>query len=196
MKIASTLNVIMNNDVDSFEVKIMFKRKLLSVLVATTAVGFGGFAMNASAADGTGNASATIVAPISVNEAVAGGMNFGSVSPDFTNPTTVVLTPTGGISSGDGAGLISGTGVQQGSFDVTGANLAYDIGLPVAPTDSITLTNGAGDTMTVDTFTSSKASGVSANGDTFSVGATLNVGANQAAGAPYTGTYTVTVTYQ
>ena len=171
----------------------MLKRKILSVLVTTALVGFSGYAMNASASDGSGNASATIVAPITVTESVGGGMNFGSVSPDELAATTVVLTSAGAVSSGDGAGLVLTSGAQAGSFDVTGAAVAYDITVPVG---AITLTICGGDTMSVDTFTASKASGLSANGDSFTVGATLHVGINQAAGAPYTGTYTVSVVYQ
>ncbi len=171
----------------------MFKRKLLTTLITTGVVlGLGGFTINASASEGTGNASATIVAPIAVTEAAGGSMNFGSVSPDELAATTVVLTSAGAVSSPDGAGLVPASGAQEGTFDVTGAAVAYDIAVPAG---SITLTSGT-DTMSVDNFTASKASGLSANGDTFSVGATLNVGINQAAGAPYSGTYTVTVTYQ
>jgi hypothetical protein len=169
----------------------MFKRNSLAVLVATAVVGFGGFAINASASDGAGNASATIVAPIKATENTA--MNFGSVSPDELIATTVVLDPGGlGVSSGDGAGLVPLSGAQEGIFDVTGAAVAYDI--TVQPGAS-TLTSGL-NTMSVDTFTASKASGTDASNDTFSVGATLRVGINQAAGAPYSGTYTVTVNYQ
>ena len=60
----------------------------------------------------------------------------------------------------------------------------------------MTLTSG-GDTVTVDTFTDDTAgTGTLAGGsDSFNVGATLNLGANQPAGN-YTGTYTVTVEYQ
>ena len=173
----------------------MFKRNLLTVLVATAAVGLGGFAINASAATGTGNATAVIVAPLTVSEAVGGSLNFGSVSPDETTGTTVIVTPAGLISSPGPirAGLLGG-GEQEGTFDVTGAALAYDITLPSAAS---TLTSGAF-SMTVDNFTSNQASGTSADGDSFKVGATLNVGANQDpnGGVAYTGTYTVTVTYQ
>ncbi len=81
----------------------MFKRKLLTTLITTGVVlGLGGFTMNASASTGTGNANATIVAPLTVTEAVGGAMNFGSVSPDTVSATTVNLTSGGAVSSGDG----------------------------------------------------------------------------------------------
>ena len=171
----------------------MFKRNLLTISVAMAAVGLGGFAINASASTGTGNASATIVAPLTVTENTA--MDFGSVSPDEASATTVVLTPAGGASSLDGAGVVPASGAQEGIFDVTGADLAYDI---IVPAGASTLTSGAF-TMTVDTFVPSVASSTIAAGtDQFSVGATLNVGANQDpnGGTPYTGTYIITVTYQ
>lgn len=50
--------------------------------------------------------------------------------------------------------------------------------------------------MDVDNFTGSKANGTLTSGaDSFTVGGTLDVAANQAAGE-YTGTFTVTVEYQ
>ena len=175
----------------------MLKRKLLSVLVATAAVGFGGFAMNAGASDGTGNASATIVAPIAITEAAGGDMDFGSVSgdSDVANSSTVVLSTAGAVTASVNAAVVPLTGAQAATFDVTGAaNALYDIVLPSA---AVTISNGT-DNMTVDTFVGSLgASGTLSAGGTesFNVGATLNIAGNQPTGT-YTGTYTVTVTYQ
>ena len=175
----------------------MLKRKLLSVLVATAAVGFGGFAMNTSASDGAGNASATIVAPIAVTEAGGGGMDFGDVSGDSDplNNSTVVLSTTGVVTASVFAAAIPSTGAQAASFNVTGAaNALYDI---VLPTAAVPITSG-GNTMTVDTFVGSLGGSGTLSGlgaESFNVGATLNIAGNQPTGT-YTGTYTVTVTYQ
>ena len=87
--------------------------------------------------------------------------------------------------------LLGGTPAAS-SFDVTGEpGQVYSITLP----SSATLTSGA-NTMTVDTFThdSGATPSLVAGSDTFNVGATLNVGAAQAAGS-YSGTFAVTVNY-
>ncbi len=75
---------------------------------------------------------------------------------------------------------------------MTGASGAtYSITLP----SSAILTSG-GDTMTVDTYTDDAGATPTLVGgsDTFNVGATLHVGATQAAGT-YSGTFSVTVHY-
>ncbi len=75
---------------------------------------------------------------------------------------------------------------------MTGAvGQTYSITLP----SSATLTSG-GNTMTVDTYTDDAGATPTLPGgsDTFNVGATLNVGADQAKGS-YSGTFLVTVNY-
>jgi hypothetical protein len=114
----------------------MFKRNLLTVLVATAAVGF---AINASASDGTGNARAEIVAPIAVTENLS--MDFGSVSGDSdpANSSTVVLSTAGAVTASANAAVIPSSGARAALFDVTGAaNALYDIVLPAAPGITIT----------------------------------------------------------
>ena len=171
----------------------MLKRRLLTTLI-TAAVGLGGYAMNAGAANIDGNASATIVAPLKIVETTP--MNFGSISPDFNVDTTVVLGTGGGLTAppaagGETAGLLS-AGVA-GLFTVTGAALAYTITLPADNT--VTLASGA-NSMAIDSFISNPPGGSSLVGgpDTFNVGATLTVGADQPIGT-YTGIYPVTVNY-
>ena len=181
-----------------FEVKDMFKRNLLTVMVAAAAVGFGGFAINASASDGTGNARAEIVAPIAVVENLS--MNFGSVSGDSdpANNSTVVLTTAGAVTASANAAVIPSSGARAALFDVTGAAGAlYDITLPPDPA-GVVITSG-GNSMTVDNFVDSLGgSGTLSDpggAESFNVGARLNINGNQAVGV-YLGTYTVTVTYQ
>ncbi len=103
---------------------------------------------------------------------------------------TVTVTPAGARSSVD-VDLLGGIPAAA-SFDATGASDAtYSITLP----SSATLTSGA-NTMTIDSFTDDAGASPTLPGgsDTFNVGATLNVGATQAAGT-YSGTFSVTVNY-
>ncbi len=120
------------------------------------------------------------------------GLDFGDV---FRGPSagTVLLTAAGVRTSSLTLGALHA--VSAAAFTVTGgANATYAITLPT----SITLTGPAGSTaMTVDTFTSNPGStGTLSSGGTqvLTVGASLDVGANQADG-DYNGTFTVTVTY-
>ena len=166
----------------------ILNKRLITGLAATMLAAI--YSQAAFAADATGNASATVLAPLTITETTA--MNFGDVSGDTNNATTVVLTTAGATSSADGA--FTGGSPQAGVFNVTGATgQSYDITLPAA---AVTLTSG-GNTVTVDTFTDDTAGTGTLTGgtDTFNVGATLNLSAAQPAGA-YTGTYTVTVDYQ
>ena len=164
-------------------------KRLISGLAATMLAAI--YSQTAFAADATGNAAATVLAPLTITQNGT-GLDFGDVAGDTTSATTVVMTSAGAASSADGA-YVADNG-QAGTFDVTGGNgLGYNITLPPA---AVTLTSGGGDTVTVDTFTDSiGGSGTIGTEDSFTVGATLNLSAAQPAGA-YTGTYTVTVEYQ
>jgi len=106
---------------------------------------------------------------------------------------TVVMTPAGARSATGGTTLGNAGGAAAAAFNVTGqGNATYSITLPA----STTVTSGA-NSMTVDTFTSnpSGTGTLSAGGSqALTVGATLHVGASQATGT-YTGTFSVTVTY-
>ena len=142
----------------------------------------------------TATASATIVSPIAISKTV--DMNFGNVAASGALGT-VVLTPAGGRSATGGVTLpVTAGTVTAASFTVTGTpGYTYAITLPVA---ALTITSG-GPSMTVDNFTSTPtpAGTLVAGTSTLTVGATLNVGANQAAGVygiPAE-TFTVTVNY-
>jgi hypothetical protein len=167
-------------------------KKLTVVALALVALTFGTTAFAAqNSAIGTGTANARIITAISITPGTA--LNFGDVVPSGA-VGTVTVTPAGVRSSAGGASLGSGAAVAAGAFTVNGqASATYAITLPAGPA---TVTSGA-NSMTVDTFTSSLgATGtLSAGGSQgLSIGATLNVGVNQAAGS-YTGTYQVTVAY-
>jgi hypothetical protein len=141
----------------------------------------------------TSNASATIVGPIGISNTQE--MNFGNVAVSATGGT-VVLTPAGARSTTGGVTLPATTGtVTEAIFHVTGADgYSYAITLPSA---ALTITSG-GNTMTVDTFTSSPSGTGSLSGgsEDLSVGATLNVAGGQPAGTYTSATpFTVTVNY-
>lgn len=143
----------------------------------------------AFAASTSGNASAKVVAPIAIAEATA--LNFGSFSVGASGGT-VVITQAGAVSKTGDVELVPSTGATNAVFNVTGApSSTYSI----TPPASMTVTSGA-NSMTVNGF-SVPTTGLTLNGSgahTFNLGATLNVGSNQAQGT-YTGTYSISVNY-
>ncbi len=153
-----------------------------------------GFSVNSFAqVSATATASATIVTPITI--ANTGNMNFGNVATSAT-AGTVVLTPAGTRSKTGGVTLpVTGGTISAAHFNVTGTTgYTYAITLP---TTDITAAFGAF-SMIINAFTSNpSATGVLAAGaQTINVGATLNVGINQAAGLYTTATpFQVTVNY-
>ncbi len=168
--------------------KSMNLLKLAAVLMAGTGLA----ALSTSqawAASATSNADAEVVAPIGISNTT--GMNFGRVAP--TGVAGTVVLDTASSRANTNVDLLSGGTVAAAAFDVTGgASETYSITLPA----STTITSG-GDTMTVDTFTHDGGGAPALDGtgnDSFNVGATLNVGAAQAAGT-YTNTFAVTVNY-
>lgn len=113
---------------------------------------------------------------------------------------TVTISSSGlRTASGDVTLLTSGQSSQfsPASFDVTGsAHATYSIILPA--NDTVTLTNAQNNSMSLTSFTSTP-SGTgqlsAAGAQIVSVGSTLVVGNNQQSGS-YTGSFTVTVTFQ
>jgi len=147
----------------------------------------GSFTFTCDSLSDTANVTITIAAPISIS--AAGDMDFGTMVTTGT-AGTVTVTPAGARSSVN-VDLLGGV-PSAASFDVTGEpGQVYSITLP----SPATLTSG-GNTMTVDTFNhDAGATPTLAGGsDTFNVGATLNVGATQAAGT-YSDTFSVTANY-
>lgn len=167
--------------------KTMFRALATLSLVAamTTAA-----QAQSSTATATANASADVVAAIAI--AKVADMKFGNVVAGAT-AGTVVLSTAGTRSATGGTKLGNAGSAAAASFTVTGQGSAtYSITLPA----SASLASGV-NSMTVNTFASnpSGTGTLSAGGSqTLAVGATLNVGASQAAGA-YTGTFDVTVAY-
>lgn len=143
-----------------------------------------GFGINANAqitaVSGAATASAKILTPIAVAKNI--DLNFGNVV--ASNSTGTVVITTGGVRSTTGGVFLPATNgtVSAAKFTVTGEDgFGYTLSVPA----SITLTNGASGSMTVDNFTTSVAltAGVLTGGSQeVLVGATLNLAANQAAG--------------
>lgn len=142
----------------------------------------------------TATASATIIQPINIQN--TGDLQFGNIAVNNQPGTVVVATNSSRTSTG-GITLPSNTGnISAASFDVTGEqNDTYALSLPTSATLS---DNNNNNTMTVNNFVSSLDNNVGTlsnqGTDAFTVGATLNVDANQPAGT-YTGTFDVTVNY-
>ncbi|MEM9233121.1 MAG: DUF4402 domain-containing protein [Pseudomonadota bacterium] len=159
----------------------------VSAFALMAVAGFGASAANAEDADFT--ASANILQALALTKQA--DLAFANIVPDATTAGTVVVS-TAGIRTCNAPLSCSGT-VTAADFDVLGtAGYTFAITLPA----SDNITNANGDTMSVDNFVSSIGNTGTLTGGTadFSLGATLNVGAAQAAGA-YTGTFTVTVEY-
>jgi hypothetical protein len=154
-----------------------------------------GFSAQSSAqSSATATATATIVAPLTITKTV--DLDFGNVAAG-ASAGTLELAPDGTRTAGGGVTLPAIVGnVTPATFDVTGdGSLTYAITLPA----SVLLTQVSGtETMTADNFTSmpSGTGALLAGLQVLTVGATLNVNANQAPGTYVSGTpFTVTVNY-
>lgn len=141
-------------------------------------------------ASDSANATATIVAPISISKTA--DLRFANVVAGATTGS-VEVTPAGVRSATGGALLANNTGGGAAGFDVSGdPNATFAITLP----SSIVISDGTND-MTVDTFMSTPSAAGTLSGAgaaTVAVGATLQVEANQPQGS-YTGTFNVMVAY-
>ena len=163
-------------------------------LMATALVLIASASTSFAQSTATATATAVIVSPISLTKNV--DMNFGNVAVQTAAGGTVVLatdgsrTKTGGVTLPNLAGSPTAA-----SFTVDGqGTYTYAITLP---STALTITSGL-NTMTVDTFlsTPSATGQLVAGTQTLSVGATLNVGAAQAAGTYVSVTpFSVTVNY-
>jgi hypothetical protein len=172
-----------------------------SVILLGTA--FAAFAAMPAYADSeTRTGEAVIITPLSFISFE--DLNFGQIIASGT-PGTVVLAPNGTRTADNGIVLV-GASHQRASFTGRGRR-NQNVNISLA-SNSITVTNPAGNTMTVGTFTIGSTPSVvltttprrfriaSTNGIfVFNVGASLAVGANQAPGI-YTGDWDITLDYQ
>jgi hypothetical protein len=143
---------------------------------------------------------ATITANVSANitGGIAGtastGLSFGDVSPG-TSPGSVTVDISGFRTSVGGVSLGMSRPASPAIFQVTGIpSYTYSITSPT----SLSLTDGSGNYMTVNNFTSSPSGSgglLDAGGSqTLTVGGTLHVDANQPGGS-YTGVLAMTIIY-
>jgi hypothetical protein len=142
--------------------------------------------INVSNAQNVASASvvATIVVPISIEKTAAGDLSFGNVAAGNA-AGIIILTATGQRLAEGGVNLPSSVGnISAAEFLITGeGSSSFSISLPVSPV-MLTNTEGANETMTVDSFTSFPASsGTLTDGkQIIRVGASLNIKAMQATG--------------
>lgn len=167
------------------KVRVMKKLQLLAAASAALLL-----SAPAQAADADASAGAEIIAPLQIANVDA--LYFGTIAPSLSSGDTVVVNAAGARTCGAELTCLTDDHTAA-SFNVTGeADNVYTITLP----SSVSIGNGAGASMTVNAFTGSQNTGtLVAGADSFTVGGTLNVAANQAAGE-YTGTFSVTVEYQ
>jgi hypothetical protein len=166
-------------------------KTVLRTAAASVAIASLGFASAASAATGSADVDAVILDALAVD---ANGtiLDFGTVAESGAGGTVQLETDGDRIC---GAGLVCGGVPSVPTFTIDGeANAVVDVSFPAA---AVTLTRtGFAETMTVNGLTASAASVTldGAGAGTFTVGATLNVGANQVAGL-YEGSLDVEVVY-
>jgi hypothetical protein len=120
-------------------------------------------------------------------------LGFGQIVATAT-PGTVTVSPSGGRTASGGVVLGNGFGVGAATFAVSGDP---DTSFSITQSGPCTL-SASDSSMTADLSVSSLPSGAGVLGPngtlTVTVGATLSVGARQAAGA-YSGTYHFTLAY-
>lgn len=156
--------------------------RLAALSGALVAAGFGGAAQAATA---SASATAQILQPVSVVKNT--DLNFAQIIP-ATSASTVAVS-TGGVRT-CGAALVCSGSVTVANFTATGqSGQTATVSVP----GSVSLTSGS-DTMSTTLVPSATSLSLAPTGS-FTVGGTLSVGANQAAGT-YTGSFSVTVEYQ
>jgi Mat/Ecp fimbriae major subunit len=166
-------------------------RQAKNILIhsAVIAAAIFGLSAHAQAATATASATATILAPVQLTKTA--DLAFATIVTGSA-ADTVIVSSAGARSCG--SNLTCSGAVAAAAFNVAGsASTSYAITLP----GTVTISSGTNN-MSVGTFTSSKAGNVStlnsSGADSFTIGATLSVGANQAAGS-YSGSFSVAVDY-
>ncbi len=166
--------------------------KFFTLAIAIVGFSATSFAQTNPTVSATASAGATIITPIAIAKNV--DLNFGNVAPSATVVGTVTLS-TAGTRTNSGASLPTAAGtVTAAKFTVTGSGTStFTITLPA---DNVVKLTGAGTAMNLTGFNHDAGVTPVLVGGTksFQVGATLNVGINQTAGA-YAATFPVTVNY-
>jgi len=146
--------------------------------------------MPALAAEAEGEAGAYIVAPLEIENLA--DLYFGSIAASATQADKVKVSPDGARQCGPALTCLTADHTAA-EFGVYGEEKAfYTIDLP----SEIKIASQTGATMKVKEVTGSKSEGQLLSGqDNFTVGGTLEVGAQQEPGL-YRGSFTVAVEYQ
>jgi hypothetical protein len=137
---------------------------------------------------------AKVIAPISISNAGSTHLNFGTISRSSV-AGSVTISASGERSSSGGASVLTSSLFAAAPFSISGESSAgFNLTLP--DNDDVLMTRTGGtEKMEVTNFTHNSGLVLSSSGTaTFSVGATLNLDADQVAGE-YTGTFSVTITY-
>lgn len=170
-------------------------KKLAIVFIGLFLMTFAFQSVNAQYdASATSSADATIISPINIEKGA--DLSFGNIIASGTPGTVTVdnadaRTQTGGATFPSVPGIIS-----SAEFTVTGlSGSAYSITLPADNAITLIGPGGAGtDEMDLTDFTHNATETLTGGTETFKVGATLQVGADENAGA-YTATFDVIVNY-
>ena len=161
-------------------------RGIATVVAGATLATIGLSATNANAATANAAALAKVLSEVTVTRVA--DLEFGTI---VAAPvaSTVIINPFGARTCGPG--LACTGAVTAAAFSVSGtAGRIVTVSVPAA----ITLSNGA-DTMNAVLAASAPGLLLGAGGAFFTVGGTLNVGANQVDG-DYAATFDATVDYQ
>jgi len=159
------------------------------VAIASTVLAAALASTSAHAATANADATATILEQVTVTKSA--DLDFGTIVVGATGGTVDISTAGARTCA---AALVCSGAVTAAAFDVDGTTgEVVDVTVPA----NVTLTSGTGPTATSMTATLSGSDAtITLDGtDAFTVGGSLAVGANQAAG-DYSGTFTVTVDYQ
>lgn len=165
--------------------------KKFAVLAATVAAftSTSAFAQALDDNQAEGSATAEVVAPITLTHVSGAELSFGTFTAGAGG--TVVVTQAGAGSATGDVVLLTGSTESADEFTVAGdANRSFSI---TVNDDVITHTNGT-DTMAFTTDAATSGTLDASGADSFTVGGTLTVGANQEPG-DYAGTYLVEVAY-
>jgi len=148
-------------------------------------------AASGNTANASGAAASTVVSPIRITHNAGASLKFGI----FTAGTggTVVVTQAGAGSVTGDVGTVSGNANAADAFTVTG-DTARAFSIAASSGNTVTTGGATPSTMAFSLNTPASAS-LAAGTYTLNVGGTLTVGSAQTVGS-YTGSYTMTVTYQ